>query len=106
MFVRMFVRELIMFTRRMPPNVPTVKSVTPLDEPDLNESLQRLRDATAALNRAIDPLPLHPFFGRMSKERWQKFYAIHARHHLRAVERTGPIAGDAPRDQPQASADA
>lgn len=61
---------------------------TRLDPPadaELPESIEALRRAIDRYRAHTGPMHIHPFFGRLTREEWDRLHRIHCAHHLRRV---------------------
>jgi hypothetical protein len=83
---RFLARLMVLVQGRIPPNVPTLKALTPPDDTALTPALDHLEASIEALQEARGPFPVHPFLGPMSRRAWLRFHLVHARHHLARLE--------------------
>jgi Protein of unknown function (DUF1569) len=89
-FRRFLARQMVLLQGRIPPNVPTLRALTPPADTGLHAALAHLEQSIKALHEARGPLPDHPFLGPMSKRAWLRFHLVHARHHLARLEESQP----------------
>jgi len=81
-------RWMTLLTGWIPENLPTFRHLEAPASIDLTSAVERLRRAIASFDAYENSFPVHPFLGRMTKRQWRRFHVIHARHHLKIVQRS------------------
>jgi hypothetical protein len=72
----------MLLTGRIARNFPLPKRYCPAPELDLATEAARLAAAVDRYTRHAGPLAPHPFIGRMSRRRYDRYHCIHCAHHL------------------------
>ena len=79
---RFLAKQMVLRLGRIPPNVPTLKSLTAPAQTSMESALSHLTSSIESLVNSRGPLVDHPFLGPLSKQAWLRFHLVHARHHL------------------------
>jgi hypothetical protein len=76
------VKKKILGERRIQPGIKTAESLVPKPGLDDRAEAEALRASIAYYLTHPEPRALHPFFGRMTGDEWDRLHRIHCAHHL------------------------
>jgi hypothetical protein len=82
MTIAPLVKRQIFRTGRMREGIKVPEAVLPKPDLDDRAEAEALRATLRLYADAAGPFVPHPFFGRLSREEWDRFHCIHCAHHL------------------------
>jgi len=80
---------------RMPEGIKLPERIRPKPGLDARDEAGKLRSALALFASNTGPMAVHPIFGRIAPEDWERLHLIHCAHHLSFALPTG-AAGPSP----------
>jgi hypothetical protein len=77
------IKRRILATGKIKEGIKTLEAFIPKPGLDARAEAEALRATIAYYLAHPDPRAIHPFFGAMRPEEWDRMHCIHAAHHLR-----------------------
>jgi hypothetical protein len=77
-----FIFKHVLRTRRMRAGLKVPQWWLPGPAHDESEAVQKIKSAIDAFESAGPDLHPHPFFDKLSREKWTQLFLIHSSHHL------------------------